>query len=191
MFQQASKTKKGPSVLSLQSPKKMRSWANNQSETPKKLHSVGTFQNGINAHVKGSFKKNDYLAKIDLQDAYLKVENTINTFTSHEGTPLWSLLANCLASQAPQECSQNYRSQYYNFEAERHSTHSLPRRILHNGRFEANSTSTCGENIEYSRGVGIPDNTFTENSIPGVHGELGEHEFNSPQRQTPESPTSL
>ena len=108
MFQQAGKTKKGPSVLSLQSPKRVGSWANNQSETLKKLHSVGTFQNGINAHVKGSFKKNDYLAKIDLQDAYLKVENTINTFTSHEGTPLWSLLAKCLASQAPQECSQNY-----------------------------------------------------------------------------------
>ena len=81
---------------------------------------------------------------------------------------------------------------------ERHSAHSLPIRILHNGRFEANSSSTCSKNIEYSRGVGIgnilpknPDNTFTANSISGVHGELGEHEFNSAQNQTPESPKSL
>ena len=49
------------------------SQASNQSKTPKQLHSIRTFQNGIKPHVKGSSKEGGLLSKSGLKDAYLTV----------------------------------------------------------------------------------------------------------------------
>ena len=91
-----------------------------------------------------------------------------------------------------------YETSPVNFATERHSTHSLPRRLSYNGRISTTCPTACGNSTKSFRGTGVCSklSKVTVNTIPsdrvfGVRSKLCQYDLESPKGQNKESPSKL
>ena len=157
------------------------SQASNQSKTPKQLHSIRTFQNGINPHVKGSSKEGRLLSKSGLKGWFNGT--CLGKTPKIPSVPMEGLHRVCLPAVWPSKCPKSVRktseTSVVSPKAEGHSANSLPRRLFDNGRIKTTCTSTCSNNIEHLEGLGFVINYQKSLLIPSQQIEFLGYMVNS------------
>ena len=202
MVQAAQTTTRGLSALFRSTQKGWGAQASYKPETPKQFCTLRAFQNGINTHAKRSFKKRRLFSEN-------RLKGRIPDSTCLERPPevpsisLEGLTSGvCMPSIRPCERSKSVHKAYetspVSFATERHSTHSLPRRLSYNGRISTTCPTACGNSTKSFRGTGVCStlSKVTVNTIPsdrvfGVRSKLCQYDLESPKGQNKESPSKL
>ncbi|CAB3999869.1 Hypothetical predicted protein, partial [Paramuricea clavata] len=153
-------------------PKRVGAQASYKPEGPKQFCTSQAFQNGINTHVKISFKKRRLFREN-------RLKGCIPDSTCLERPPEVPLISLegltygvCMPSIRPCERSKSVHKAYetspVSFATERHSTHSLRRRLSYNGRISTTCPTACGNSTKSIRGTGVCSklSKVTVNTIP-------------------------